>query len=134
MYINLLVESVTQSFSLDGAGMGSSLTFMCSRTEGDGVLEIGAKHAFGHKNEHVARGRTRFGEMRLYIRRKSALPEGQVTRLGLNEEKIGELGFYPPHDETDDHPSFPATLDVYVFVSDPAFDSILRSVIHRGRR
>lgn len=110
--------------------MGSFLTFMCSRTEKDGVLEIGTKHAFAHRNEHVERGRTRFGDMKLYIRRKSALKEERVAKLGLNEEKIGELGFYPPNDKTDDLPSFPATLEVFVFVSDPAFESILRSVTH----
>jgi hypothetical protein len=128
--INLLVESVTQSWSLDGEGMGSFLTLMCSRTERDGILEIGTKHAFAHKNEHVERCLTRFGEMRLDIRRKSALKEERVVRLGLNEEKIGEVGFYPPHDKTDDLPSFPATLEVFVFVSDHAFESILRSVTH----
>jgi hypothetical protein len=68
--------------------------------------------------------------MKLYIRRKTALEEERVVRLGLNEEKIGELGFYPPHDKADDLPSFPATLEVFVFVSDPAFESILRSVTH----
>jgi hypothetical protein len=100
---------------------------VCSRSEGDGVLEIGKKHAFSNKSEHVERGRTHFSEMRLDIRRRSALTDKGTDRLKLDEEKIGELGFFPPHEKSYDVPAFPATLEAYVFVSDTDFESALRS-------
>jgi hypothetical protein len=123
----LVVESITQSISLDGGGFASSLRLVCSRSEGDGVLEIGKKHAFSNKSERVARGRTHFSEMRLDIRRKSALADKGIDRLKLDEEKIGELGFYPPHEKSDDLPAYPPTLEAYVFVSNIDFESALRS-------
>lgn len=95
IYINLVVESITQSISLDGGGFASSLRLACSRSAGDGVLEIGKKHAFSNKSKRGARGRTHFSEMRFEIRRKSVLTDKGNERLKLDEEKIGELGFYP---------------------------------------
>jgi hypothetical protein len=132
MYINLVVESITQSISFAGAGLVSSLTLLCSRSEGDGVLEIGKKHAFANKSERVAKGRTHFSEMRIAIRRKSALTDGRIDGLGLGEDKIGELGFYPPKEKSDDLPAYPATLEAYIFVSDHDFEGTLRSVGNGG--
>jgi hypothetical protein len=100
IYINLVVEGITQSISLSGRGLASSLTLLCSRSEGDGVLEIGKKPAFSNKSERVERGRTHLTEMRLHIRRKSVVADKATDRLKLNEDKIGELGFCPSHEKT----------------------------------
>lgn len=97
------------------------------------VLEIGENHFFASEGQIRRGNRRRLCEFRLYIGRRSSLSKERATKLGLSNERIGELGFYPDYEQRDFLPARPASLEAFVFVSDQMFDSIESALQALGR-
>ena len=67
------------------------------------------------------------------MKRRSSLFEERIAKIGLGDEKIGVLGFYPDYAARDFVPSRPASLEASVFVTDRLFETIISAVL-AGRK
>ena len=133
MFLTTLAERATLSCTTAGEVGSSELIIDCAPTEESGVLEIGKTHTFAHENDiRVGSNRKRCG-LKIYVKRRSSLSEKHVAKIGLGEDKIGELGFYPDHAAKDFVPGRPASLEANVFVADRLFETIVSAVL-AGRK
>lgn len=133
MFIAALPTRAVLSCTSNGEISSSEIIFYCDPIDESGLLEIGEKHAFASKTSTGFRSKRRSCELRLYMRRRSALSPERVEKIGLSGEKIGVLSFYPDFKPKDFVPGRSATLEAFVFVSEEIFETVSKA-LQSGRK
>jgi hypothetical protein len=118
------------SYSVDGDKSSSELLFECVASEESSELEVGSKHIFVNANKLGFHRDRSPCELRVWVRRRSGLSAERAAKLGVNEEKIGELGFFPALEPGpgDLWKTQPASLETFVFVNDDLFADIANAL------
>ena len=133
MDLAVIAKRAILSYTVSGESSSSELILECRAAEQSGVFEIGENHVFADESQIRPGNKRRSCAFRLYIRRRSCLTEKRIAKLGLSDEKIGELGFYPDYEQRDFVPARPASLEAFVFVGDQTFDGLTNTLQAGGK-
>jgi hypothetical protein len=130
MFLVMEARRAVLSHAVDGNSSSAELLFECIPSGESGVLEVGANYVFmsekqlgGHRDRSPC-------ELRLWVRDKGRLSNERIAKLGLSEEKIGELGFFPAigPGPGDFFRTQPATLEAFVFVNGQLLEDIANAL------
>lgn len=130
MFLTLEAKRAVLTYAVDGDSFSTELLFECAASKESSELEVGAKHIFVNPNK-LGFDRDRSPcDLRIWIRRRDGLSAERVSKLGLSEEKIGELGFFPALEPGpgDLWKTQPASLEAFVFVNDGLFADIANAL------
>jgi hypothetical protein len=111
----------------------TTLIIECKARDNSGVLEIGKKHVFASRSNRSLLSRRHACGLHVRIKRRSSISQEGASKLGLSEDKIGELTFCPPSKADEINTASPASLEATVFLDDELFDSLMNT-LHSGKR
>jgi hypothetical protein len=135
MFLAVEANRAILSYAVDGEKSSTELLFECVASEESGVLEVGVNHVFVNE-KHFGGHRDRSPcELRLWVRDRGRLSTERIARLGLSEEKIGELGFFPAVEPgpADLWKTKPASLEAFVFI-DSGLLADIANALKAGRK
>jgi hypothetical protein len=106
----------------------TTLIIECKARDNSGVLEIGKKHVFASRSNRSLLSRRHACGLHVRIKRRSSISQEGASKLGLSEDKIGELTFCPPSKADEINTASPASLEATVFLDDELFDSLMNTL------
>jgi hypothetical protein len=122
MLLDLAIERGEVLYNIFAEKSFTTLLFSCANG-GSCTIEIGQRYVFSRGYEQ---GLERCG-LKLRIMQRSSLTDENIAIQGLNQERIGRLGFYPALS--------PVLLEASVFLDDQVFNRLLNSLeMQKGMR
>jgi hypothetical protein len=126
MFISATPKRATLFYASDEESL---LVIESAARDNSGTLEIGKGYVFASRKNRSLISRRHALKLQLRVRRRSSAGEEVAARLGLSNDKIGELSFCPPMKKDDLTPAIPASLEALVFLDDQLLDGLMNALL-----